>query len=364
MSHTTDTPPVPAEAPGPDERSRYRRATDAVDERLGIRAIQYPVPAHANTISYSLGGLTAVALVILIVTGIVLGQFYNPDPAAANESVRAIVNSVYLGRWIRGVHYWAAEAMYVLAILHLLRIYFTGSYKRPREGNWLIGVAMFALIIGGLFTGTVLKWDQEGFEALSHNLELGKLLGGLGFWFGTGFSSGVPILVRLYVAHVSIIPGLIVVLLFLHALLIKRHKISPNPANRTETGEPAEPFTHHLRRIAALGLLLLGILGVLAAVFPPGVGPTPVEGIEVTRPPWMYWWMFTLENWVGLSGILWGAVVLFALLVALPFIDRNPRRHWKQRPIAMGVGALVLITLIVLTVLEAVTTPGQHLTGM
>ncbi|PXY28483.1 cytochrome B6 [Prauserella muralis] len=332
-----------------------------MDDRLGIKAVQYPVPAHANTISYSLGGLTAVALLILTVTGIALAQFYNPDPTAANQSVRDIVDNIYLGRWVRGLHFWAAEAMYVLAILHLLRIYVTGSYKRPREANWLVGVAMFALIIGALFTGTVLKWDQEGFEALAHNLELGRLLGGLGFWFSDSFSEGVPIVVRLYVAHVAIIPGLILALFALHALLVKYHKISPRPDNPTESGEPAEPFTHHLRHIGALGLVLLGGLGVLAVLFPPGIGATPVEGIEVTRPRWMFWWMFTLENWVGLSGILWGAAALFALLVALPFLDHNRRRYWRQRPVAMILGALVLVAIIVLTVLEAVSTPAQHL---
>ena len=362
MGHPPDIAVPPgAVTPQHPSASTFRRTVDAIDERLGIRALEYPVPAHANRIAYSLGGLTAFALLILIVTGIVLAQFYDPDPAAANESVRHIVQDVYLGRWVRGVHYWAGEAMYVLAILHLLRIYFTAAYKRPREANWLIGVSMFALTIGALFTGTVLKWDQEGFEALSHNLELGRLLGAAGFWFTTGFSSHIPILVRLYVAHVAVIPGLILGLLVLHALLVKYHKISPDPRNPSEAGEPAEPFTHHLRRIGTLGLVLLGGLGVLAVLFPPAVGPTPVEGIEVTRPPWMYWWMFTLENWVGLSGILWGAVALFALLVAVPFIDRNPKRYWRQRPIAVSLGVLVLVALIVLTVLEAVTTPAQHL---
>ena len=341
--------------------SRVRRVVDVVDDRLGIKAIQYPVPAHANTIAYTLGGLTAVALLVLIGTGIILAQFYNPDPTAANDSVRHIITGVFLGRFIRGMHYWAAEAMYVLAILHLLRIYFTGAFKRPREANWLIGVAMFALIIGAMFTGTVLKWDQEGFEALSHNLELGRLLGAMGFWFTASFSSQVPILVRLYVAHVSVIPGLIISLLVLHGPLVKYHKISSRPDNPDAAGEPVGPFTHHLRRIGALGLVLIGGLGVLAVLFPPGIGSTPVEGIEVTKPPWMYWWMFTLENWIGLSGILWGAGVLFALLVAVPFIDRNPRRYWRQRPIAVSAGVLVLVVLAVLTILEAVTTPAQHL---
>jgi ubiquinol-cytochrome c reductase cytochrome b subunit len=362
MSATPEAPPTlepPAHRPG-----GWRRFVTAVDERLGIDAVRYPVPAHANKIAYSLGGLTAVSLLILIVTGIILGQYYNPEPANANESVRHIVNDVYLGRYVRGVHFWTAEAMYVLAIVHLLRIYVTGSYKRPREANWLIGVAMFALTIGALFTGTVLKWDQEGFEALGHNLEIAKLLGGLGFWFNSSFSPAVPLLVRLYVAHVSLIPGLILALLVVHAMLIKRHKISPAPGNPEETGEPVGPFTHHLLRISTLGLVLLGGVGVLAVLFPPGVGPTPVEGVEVTRPPWLYWWMFTLENWIGLSGILWGTGVLFALLVAVPFIDRRPERRWRRRPVAMALGVLVIAVLIVLTVLEAVTTPAEHLGGM
>jgi quinol-cytochrome oxidoreductase complex cytochrome b subunit len=163
---------------------------------------------------------------------------------------------------------------------------------------------------------------------------------------------------------VSIIPGLILILLVLHALLVKRHKISPPPDNPAETGEPLAPFTHHLRRVGALGLILLGGLGTLAVLFPPGVGPTPVEGIEVTKPPWMYWWMFTLENWIGLSGILWGVGVLFALLIALPFIDRRPERRWRKRPVAITIGLLILAAIVVLTILEAVTTPAAHLGGM
>jgi ubiquinol-cytochrome c reductase cytochrome b subunit len=143
--------------------------------------------------------------------------------------------------------------------------------------------------------------------------------------------------------------------------LVKRHKISPAPGNPDDTGEPTAPFTHHLRRIGTLGLVLLGGLGLAAVLFPPGVGPTPVEGIEVTRPPWMYWWLFTMENWVGLSGILWGSGALFAILVAVPFIDRRAERRWRKRPVAVALGALVVIAIIVMSVLEAVTTPAQHL---
>ncbi len=370
--------------------SRSRRLVAAIDDRLGLDAIRYPVPEHANNLAWSLGGLTAVCLGLLIVTGVVLAQFYNPTPEVANASVRYIVQHVALGRFTRGLHFWGAQAMYVLAALHLIRVFFHGSYKRPREANWLIGVSMFGLTFLALFTGTVLKWDQEGYEALAHNLEGAKLLGGAGFWFSPKFAENTPILIRLYTAHIMLIPILLLVLVTLHALLIKKHKISPHPALpatvpdspatlnaepateapdtvTTAAGpgetfvEPTEPFTHHLRRVAAFGLVLLAGLSLLAVLFPPAIGPTPVAGIEVTKPLWVYWWMFTLEDWFGLPAILWGAGVLFGLLVLLPFIDRRPARSWRARPVAMILGAAVLIAFIVLTLLMVFTTPAAHL---
>src|SRR6266545_3007547 len=233
----TTTPPVAPEAP---RRGWYRRAWDVVDDRLGISALRYPVPEHANNVAWSLGGVTLAMFIVLIATGIILVQFYNPTPEGANASVRDIEQNIALGSFIRGVHYWAAQAMYVTAALHLLRIFFTGSYKKPREGNWLIGVSMFGLVILALFTGTVLKWDQEGYEALSHNIEIGRLLGGAGVWFSPDFAKNVPILVRLYGAHVVIIPVLIFALFVWHALLIKRHRISPHPSLPTDaTGTQA-----------------------------------------------------------------------------------------------------------------------------
>lgn len=358
----------PAHAPSPGQAGWVRRALDAVDERLGISALRYPVPEHANNVAWSLGGVTAATFLLLIVTGIVLVQWYNPTPQGANASVREIVQHVWLGAFVRGLHYWAAQAMYVTAALHLLRVFFTGSYKRPREANWLIGVAMFGLVILALFTGTVLKWDQEGYEALGHNIEIGRLLGGAGLWFSPEFAKNVPIIVRLYGAHVVIIPGLIFVLAILHGLLVKRHRISPHPAlpadasgTQASADEPTEPFTHHIRRVSAVALVLFGALGVLSVLLPPVVGPNAVAGIEVTRPPWPFWWMFTLENWIGLSGILYGGGALFLLLVAVPFVDSNPQRLWRRRPVAVTVALLVVLSIIVLSVLEIVTRAKQHL---
>ena len=127
------------EAPSEPRRvgaGRLRRGLDIIDDRLGVKGLQYPVPEHANNLAWSLGGLTAVSLAVLIVTGVVMTQYFNPVPEQANASVRHIVTDVWGGEVVRGVHFWAAQAMYVLAALHLLRVFVTGSYKRPREANW------------------------------------------------------------------------------------------------------------------------------------------------------------------------------------------------------------------------------------
>jgi len=156
---------------------------EKVDERLGLSGLAYPVPEYANSLPYVLGGITLIGFVILIVTGVVLAQFYHPHPSDAHESVLYIITEAPWGDFIRSVHFWTANLMVVTALLHLIRVFVTGSYKRPREFNWLVGVGLLAVTLGFVFTGTVLKWDQEGVEALAHNWEIGELLGLWGVWF-------------------------------------------------------------------------------------------------------------------------------------------------------------------------------------
>jgi ubiquinol-cytochrome c reductase cytochrome b subunit len=145
VSDTADTLHRPTE---PAPRSRGQRFWRALDERLGLSGLQYPIPEHANELAYSLGGLSLICFVLLVATGIFLTQYYNPDPAAAHESVRHIITGVSGGDFLRAFHYWAAMAMIVLVGLHLLRVFVSAAYKRPREGNWVVGVALAALTPG------------------------------------------------------------------------------------------------------------------------------------------------------------------------------------------------------------------------
>lgn len=360
MSTSTTTPGSPAPATAEPRRSAARRALDAIDERMGIRALAYPVPEHANNLGWSLGALTGISFLALLATGVYIAQWYNPMPEVANQSVRHIMTDVWLGAFARGLHYWAAQAMFVLAVLHMLRVFLHASYKRPREGNWLVGATMLLLAFLAVFTGTVLKWDQEGFEALTHNIEVAEILGGLSVWFGTDLATQVPVLMRLYTAHVVILPGLILVLFVLHALLVKRHKISSHPAIPHPEMEEQAPFTAHLKRAAAYGLVLLGVLSALAILIPPVVGPTPVEGIETTRPIWMFWWFFPFEQWFGVPSVGLAIAVVFGLIYLVPFIDRSPRRRWQERKVSMVIVAVILLLMVAVTVYVWINNPSGH----
>jgi Cytochrome b subunit of the bc complex len=356
MTETIE-PATTAETP---RASRWRRSVDAFDERLGIKSLEYPVPEHANKLAYSLGGLSMITFLIMVATGIFLTQYYDPDPTRAHASVVIITTGVTLGRFLRGIHYWGAMAMIVLVGLHLLRVFVSGSFKRPREGNWTIGVALAAITAGLFFTGSVVKWDQEAIEALSHNTEVGKMFGGFGSWFSPKFGD-TPLLTRLFVVHIAVLPALFMLAIAGHLLLVKYHGMAPSPFRRTSGPERSEPFTRHLARLAGYGCLLVSVLIVLATLFPPGVGHAPVAGIEVTKPAWPLLWVYPIEDAVGIKGIVWAAVTIFALLLLVPILDRGPERSPRRR-LPMMIGAVIVVaTMIGLTVYGASETVASHI---
>lgn len=341
-------------------RSRRRRFLDALDERLGLRSLAYPVPEHANKLAYSLGGLSLAAFLFLLASGIVLAQYYNPAPGSAHQSVRAIVTDLDLGRVLRGFHYWMAMAMVVLVGLHLLRVLVSGAYKRPREGNWILGLTLAGISAAFFFSGTVLKWDQEALEALEHNIEIARILGRFGYWLSPAFG-GVALLHRLYTLHVAILPAVFLMLAAAHLLLVKRHGMAPSPFRTEDAPEPTEPFSRHLRRLGGFALMLGGIVLVAAILVPPGHGPAPVEGIEVTKPPWPMLWLYPIENWVGVSGILWATLLIFAALLVIPFIDRGPEVRPRRRLKVLIPTAITVVIIIGLIVYALITPVATHI---
>lgn len=225
---------------------------------------------------------------------------------------------------------------------------------------------LFLLAAGLLFSGTVLKQDQDAVEALEHNNEIADLFGFVGFWFSADFTNSVSIVTRLYVAHVSILPLLVAAVLVVHMLLIKRHRISPLPwgdadaVEARERDEQSEPFTRHLRHIGAWSVVLLGAALVLAGWQPAGLGPNGVEGIEITKPPWYFLWLCPREDWLGLKALYIIRGTLTLGLLAIPFLDRSRERDPRRRRFWIALGAVVLVAWVALTIYGAVTVPVSH----
>lgn len=339
-----------------------------VDERLGLSGLAYPVPEHANTLPYLLGGITLFGFIILVVTGVLLAQFYHPHPADAHDSVIYIITQAPFGDFIRSVHFWTANLVVITAILHLIRVFITGSYKRPREANWLVGVGLLAVTLGFVFTGTILKWDQEGVEALAHNREIGELLGLWGVWFTSEFTRSVPILTRLYIGHLTLLPAAFTLLIIAHVYLIKQLGISPRATGEATSGSPTKEqvisrFTVHLRKMTGYGLLLLTLAGILALVWPAPLGQAGVPGEEVTKPPWMFLPFYPLEDLFGIRGLLLSSAILFALLGLVPFVDRSAWLSPRKRQWIIVAGIILLVVLIVLAGYAWFSRPVPHLMG-
>lgn len=315
------------------------RRSGALRERLALDALDYPIPRAANRWPYMLGGLTAFFLVVLIVTGLYLAQFYNPNPLAAHDSVLYIIMRAPLGDWVRSVHYWAAGGATVTVTAHLVYVFWRRSYRRPREVTWWAGVGMAGLLFLLMVTGTALRYDQEGYEALAHFVAGGELVGGFGRFFTEAFTASTPLLARIYGLHVALLPVVLLVLMGLHFWLIRHLGIQGESTERSV-------FRTHLVRLAGASLVALSLVGVLAALFPEGIGYPAVAGLEVTKPDWPVLWVYGLENLLGAWGMVLGPLVLFTFLAAVPLLDRGgddpSGRHGWVGWLGVALGAVTL----------------------
>lgn len=328
----------------------------AIRERLGWSSLEHRIPPVANRLPYMLGGLTLFGITVLIATGMLLDQFYSPTPLAAHDSVVFIMSRVTLGNWVRGLHYWGATVAFVSMFLHLCYVFYRRGYARPREVTWLAGVGLFILLFALVFTGTVLKADQEGGEALAHAVAGAKMSGPPGLLLSPEFAASTTLLTRLHNAHVSVLPILLLALLGLHLMLIRVHGIKSSERSTV-------PFTHHVRRLSGFALLLFAFLATLAAVFPPALGHPAVEGVEITKPFWPFLWIYAVENTFGMVGMIIAPAILFGFLFAVPLLDRG-HRSTDVRPRARWVlvAALIVLALYVGGIIYGVFAPQvQHL---
>ena len=202
---------------------------DAVDAELYRRVPDYSISAYRY-----LGGLAVILIAIEFVTGFLLGLYYVPDgagnPAPAYSSVVFIQQTVYLGWLIRGIHFWGAQMLLVVAFIHMTFVFWNGGYRTPRELNWMVGVVLFLVIVLFAFTGSLLPWDVNSYLARGRELSIasgsGVLPDGVSSFLKTllqgGPLVGTATLLRFFMAHVFLLPAVMSALLYLHFRLARR----------------------------------------------------------------------------------------------------------------------------------------------
>ena len=317
---------------------------DWLDERTGYRqvfnkALYENIPGGSRW-RYVWGSTLVFTLTVQFVTGVFLWMAYSPSSHTAWESVYYIQNEMLGGWLLRGLHHYTAQAMNVLLVLHLLQVVIDGAYKAPREINFWFGFFLLQLVLALSLTGYLLPWDQKGFWAtkVTTNImgivpivgsDLQKLIIG-------GSEYGHHTLTRFFALHAGVLPGAVVLLVFWHIYLFRRHGITaPEPErNPDQKFWPEQVLKDAVACLAVLATVLFLILRHWLFRTGEPLGPeltAPADASEpysAARPEWYFLFLFQfLKYFPGKTEIL-GAVIIpsiaLGILFLMPFLGR-----WK-----------------------------------
>jgi len=373
------------------------RVSDWVEDRLGLdkfraKYLGKPFPVHST---FFLGEIALFCFAVLVATGLYLALFYEPSALnitgeggalpAAYASTLAI-DSHPFGALIRRIHHWAAHLMIASVLLHLLRVYFTASYRKPREINWLVGLGLLGATIAASFAGYLLPYDQFSVTDTAIGYGIARSVPWVGptladFMFAGQFPSAATV-PRFYAYHVMWAPLVLGALLGVHLLIVLKQKHTelrapgekPDPAEgRWVHGIPLWPEQAAL--MGVLFLILVAVLALLAAFLP--VHPSALYGppspmTPDVKPDWYLLWVYGalrlipgtlhfrfLGATIGSEAI--GAMlvpgILTLIILLVPWLDRAPSSaYYAEHPTAAP-GRLAL-GLAVLTLFLALSLAG------
>ena len=307
---------------------------------------------------FTLGSVLLGLLGVQLLTGAFLTLYYAPTPDHAYESIR-FISSGFAGRLVRGLHHYGASFLVVAVVLHMLRVLLFGSYKPPRELTWISGVVLLLLILGFALTGYLLPWDQRAYWATVVTVNIARLTPLAGNAVAEALQGGANIgaltLTRWYAVHVIFLPGLLLLMVALHVVMMRRHGISGPVRAR-----PGESFRFYpaqaARDVAVVTVVLVALTAVSWRGAPPLEAPADPAGANyIPRPEWYFLGLFQLLKYFPGDWEIVGALVLpgvaVTLLALLPWLDRSPHRDPRRRPVAMlavaaGLGAVVSLTAL------------------
>ena len=325
------------------------------------------IPANQVRLGYTLGagGLAVFFCLVLLITGLLETYYYLPDPHRAAESIQTLSTLVPYGDLVRNIHFWSAQLLILVLMIHLIRIILTGAYAPPRRFNYLLG--LFLLVVALLldFTGYVLRWDEGIRWALIVGTNLIKTIPGIGeglyqFVIG-GTEPGSATLIRFYSWHIYGLTLLFAGVTAWHIFRVRRDGgISAPPPAHLET--PKRVPRSALVRIEVLTMLIGGmLLLILSLLIPAPIDqPLSVSGNLTgdTGAPWFFLW---IQETLKLGNpFLWGVgLPLLAVIILglLPYLLPNAKPAESGRWLPAGnrigqiVGGLVIAIIFILTIL-------------
>ncbi len=349
-----------------------------LDDRTGLvkltKEIAYHPAAPGVKWKYVFGSAVLTAFIMQVVTGIGLLTTYVPSSGSAFESLQYITNKAPLGALLRGMHYWGASMMLSLIAIHVTRIFLMGSFKFPRELNWITGVLLLATTAITAYFGQIVRWDQNAVFGMVVAAKMASHVPLIGTWLSHFIIGGEVVgsytLSRIFDMHVIVLPIVLVSLIGLHVYLVLRNGVSEPPV----AGRGVDPATYRsnyhdmLKKegvpfwptvvlrdfVFAIGVVLVVILlawlvGPVELDHPPD--PSLVNAHP--RPDWYFWWLFALlallphqlENYVIVLLPILIAIVLFSI----PLVNRG-ERHPARRPLAVTAVVFIFSSIAALTV--------------
>jgi quinol-cytochrome oxidoreductase complex cytochrome b subunit len=285
-------------------------------------------------LTWGLGGMAAILVLLLFCTGILLKFIYEPIPGKAYESILYLQNNIIFGQLVRNIHHWSGNILLLVVFLHFLRVFFTSAFTAPRQFNWIIGLALFCTVLFSAFTGYLMPWDQLGFWAITICTAMLEYIPVAGNWLQEtiqgGPEVGPAILSNFYAIHTAVLPAVLIFLMGFHFWRIRKAKglvILRTPEESPGIrGESVDVIPNLILREVTVALVLVAFVLVfsmlanapLAGKANPGLSPNP------TKAPWYF---------LGIQEMLMHFHPLFSLviiptlfgffLLAIPYLNYN-----------------------------------------
>lgn len=316
--------------------------------------------------TFRLGWLSTYFVVFETITGLFLMVWYTPSPEIAYSNMIDILTNVPLGKFMRDMHRLGAEAMVIIVFLHMLRTFFTGSYKKPRQFTWLSGVILLLVTLFLSFSGYLLPWDQLALWAVTIGASMVEaappedIVGkNLNLLVRGGPDMGANGLLRFYLLHVLVMPLLLFIFTGVHyyKVIIHGHSLPPQKENigeDTAKRVPLDKRVYFIPDIMTNEIMWIAVTTFVLTVLSTWFFKAPLESHANpqqtplhTLAPWYFLW---IQGALKLGDkVFWGLVfpgIVFGFLAVMPYIDATPSRRYADRRFALSIAYVLLASLI------------------